>query len=142
MSLYLGDTPIADGASTALLATKADTDLSNVGNSGTATGAGWAMPSTTYDDLTLGASGSNYTAPANGWFTIDKATTGAQYLALINTNNKIKTEGRATNSGQTLRLFLPVKKNDVVECLYSAAGTLNCFRFVYAVGSESEAQNV
>ena len=29
MSLYLGTTPIADGASTALLATKAGVDLSN-----------------------------------------------------------------------------------------------------------------
>ena len=124
------------------LSGKADVNLSNVNNTGKSLGAGWAMPSDTYDDLTFGASGATYTAPANGWFTIDKATTGAQYLALINTNNKIKTESRATNSGQTLRLFLPVKKNDVVECLYSAAGTLNCFRFVYAVGSESEAQNV
>lgn len=104
--------------------------------------AGYAMPSDTYDDLTLGASGSNYTAPANGWFTLDKTTTQAQYVALINTNNNVKTESRATNNGQTLRVFLPVKKNDVVECYYSAAGTLNCFRFVYAVGSESEAQNV
>lgn len=30
MSLYLGTTPIADGASTALLAGKADVDLSNI----------------------------------------------------------------------------------------------------------------
>lgn len=49
----------------------ANTNLSNVTATGSSTAAGWAMPSTTYTDLTLGASGATYTAPANGYFTIN-----------------------------------------------------------------------
>ena len=54
---------------------KADVDLTNVNNSGTALGGSWAMPSNTYVDLTLGASGATYTAPANGWFALHYGNT-------------------------------------------------------------------
>lgn len=30
-------------------------------------GSGWAMPGTTYDDITIGASGATYTASHDGW---------------------------------------------------------------------------
>ena len=46
---------------------KADTDFTNVTNVGTSKGAGWVFPSDTYIDLTMGASDTIYTAPANGW---------------------------------------------------------------------------
>lgn len=119
---------------------KADVDLTNVNDSGTSTGAGWAMPSDTYDNLTLGASGAEYTAPANGYFTIEKeADSAGQYVFLINSTNGLQIESSATSTGNHLRLSLPAKKGATVQVNYNASGTLVMFRFIYAVGSESEA---
>lgn len=47
---------------------KANVDMDNLSTAGKAEVAGLAMPSDKYIDLTLSASGSTYTAPANGLF--------------------------------------------------------------------------
>jgi hypothetical protein len=119
---------------------KADVDLTNVNNSGTSKGAGWALPSSTYKDLTLGASGSTYTAPANGWFYIQKQSNASgQYLNITNNTNGLSAETSSQGSNQSTREFLPVSKNDVIAISYSVAGATQVFRFIYAKGSESEA---
>ena len=46
----------------------ADVDLSNISDTGKIAIAHNAMPSNTYEDLTFGASGTTYTAPADGYF--------------------------------------------------------------------------
>lgn len=116
---------------------KADVDLTNVNNSGTSNGASWSMPSGTYVDLTLGASGETYTAPANGWFSFSKQTNGTnQYLSIK--TDLLGTEVKAPNSGSGLTTFMPVRKNDVVTVWFNATGATNYFRFIYAKGSESE----
>lgn len=138
MSLYLGDTPIADGASTALLATKADVDLGNINNTGTSKGASWAMPSGTSVALTMGASGTDYTAPANGYFGANvQWQNAASYLSM---NNQYVVGYCQTGTGGAAvgLTFVPVKKGDVVNISYNAI-SVNWFRFTYADGSESEA---
>lgn len=120
---------------------KADVDLTNVNDSGTSRGAGWAMPSDTYIDLTLGASGSTYTAPANGWIVLAK-TSGSntsQYISIKNTNTGLESYCVTNTTSNTLAGHIPVAKNDITTIFYTATGATTCFRFIYAVGSESEA---
>lgn len=87
-----------------------------------------AMPSNKYIDLTIGASGASYTAPADGYFAFFST---AQGINLYNEQNKMRFYAKA-NSGSAG--FLPVKKGATVF-LYNTA-TEASFRFIYAVGSE------
>lgn len=123
---------------------KADVDLTNVNNSGASRCAGWAMPSGIFENLTLGASGSSYTAPANGYFYLRKVTgrTDHCFCALYYTSspniNVISHCSNGTTADEVM-CILPVKKGDVIGVNYTATGATNAFRFVYAQGSESEA---
>lgn len=152
MSIYKGTTLIAGSlpnaanqdlsnlsqTGQAVIDGKADTDLANVTNTGKVLMSGMGMPSDTYVDLTLGASGSTYTAPANGWFTFSKKTNNTnQYIFLK--GSLIGSELKAPNSGSGLTVFLPVQKGDSIRVGYNAGGGTDYFRFIYAVGSESEA---
>ena len=124
---------------------KADKDLLNTTSAGTSTGAGWAMPSNTYIDLTLGASGATYTAPANGWFVLEKTAwdsgssqVNPKYIKMINNSNRF-TDYDSANWQFECCCSCPVKKGDIISINYDCAGTTNLFRFFYAQGSESEA---
>ena len=135
-------TVASDGTINANLNGKADVDLTNVNNAGASKGAGWAMPSDTYVDLTLGASGATYTAPANGYFWCRNrpSSNGGGLTMQIKKNDVIiydkimKTVGNAVISD-----ILPVKKNDILSFYYDS-GKDTAIRFIYAQGSESEAQ--
>lgn len=93
----------------------------------------WGMPSNKYIDLTLGATGTTYTAPANGWVLIDKQTSSGKNIVLWNLT---KTYGFSVASSATFgqSLLLPVSKGDVFKVDYTATGTTNYFRFIYAQG--------
>ena len=93
--------------------------------------SGLGMPSNKYIDLTLGASGSEYTAPANGWYYLSRTSTGAsQYIALT---SQVATNKLSTGSGQLLQDYVPVLKGCTVRVTYSAQ-TTGVFRFYYAEG--------
>ena len=98
----------------------------------------WGFPSNRYIDLTLGASGATYTAPANGWFTISKLTGSTnQYINFVNSSaGGLSISSLLPSSSSTIRLFIPCKKGDSVVCNYSASGTTNAFRFIYAEGEQ------
>ena len=121
---------------------KADVDLTNVNNSGTSLGASWSMPSDTYADLTLGASGTTYTAPANGYYYWrgNVSSNGYPFGMYIDENGS---DGfgvmlRSPSTSQ-VACYLPVKKGDIMRILHNGIQTTAYFRFYYAVGSESEA---
>lgn len=127
-------------ATLADFANYAKTDLSNIDNTAKIAIAHNAMPSNVYDSLTLGASGSTYTAPADGYFAISKIAggSGGTYVQLSNgvfTQRIIEGRGDSTAS---LYVWIPIKKGAVCPVYYNATGSLTYFRFVYAVGSESE----
>ena len=129
------NTVSSDGVSTALSG-KADTDLANVTDSAKVMMSGMGIPSSTYENLTLGASGSTYTAPANGYFCVAKASGGTnQYLDLRVNTLQITVY---YDSGMVARNFIPVKKGETVMVSYNMTGNTEFFRFIYAVGSESE----
>ena len=123
---------------------KADIDLTNVNDSGTSTSAGWAMPSDTYDTLTIGASGTTYTAPANGKFIAYGVTNNAYAVIQFNNNtNKLIKAISMPAAGYGESIDIDVKKGDVVELVYQymnfAFSADTGLRFIYAKGSESEA---
>ena len=118
---------------TGALAGKANTDLSNLSADGKDIASGLGMPSNRYIDLTLGASGTKYTAPANGWFAVKVPFTGNQACSLSNANSLLGSQCTA-NGGWTGYTSIPTNKGDVITLLYNC--TPNLFRFVYAEGAE------
>ena len=100
-----------------------------------------------YDDLELKASGSTYTAPANGWYYYCRVTAGSQYVILavnstdLTNANTIRQTAKycssdvGTVSGLTVVGFVPVKRGDKVTYIGNANGAGLRFRFIYAEGS-------
>lgn len=117
---------------------KADTDLSNINNTAKIAIAHNAMPSTKYDTLTA-VSGQSYTAPADGYFQAGcLGTANGQRIQLSNTSTRIISSTFYSLAGQyNMRIYIPVKKGDVVNFSCSSSSDLALF-FIYAVGSESE----
>lgn len=90
-----------------------------------------------YDDLELKASGSTYTAPANGWFWIQKLSSSTgQYLTPVikdsNGNIKYTLTSQPTAAGYDAEILAPVSKGDVISIGYSVGGATKSFRFIYA----------
>ena len=92
------------------------------------------MPSSKYVDLTLGASGTQYTAPANGWFQFAGSTTaGGNNAKFINTKNGMNSSFTGIGqSGYGFARIIPVLKGDTVT--FSHAGVSGTMRFIYAEG--------
>lgn len=121
---------------------KADVDLTNVNATGTATMTKMSMPSSRKDTLVLGATGSTYIAPANGWFVLagndSVSTQGAAVMRRVSDRMGTtcgSTYGTNMSSGW-LNGSLPVKKGAEITIFYTgfSASAFNFF-FVYAEGN-------
>lgn len=114
---------------------RANTDLGNLSSTGKAAIANYAMPSSTYSDLTLGASGSTYQAPLNGYLQLSK-TSGAsgERVKLYNSTTLKATSSWSSATGQILDVFIPVRAWETITYVYTASGTTVGFRFIYAQG--------
>lgn len=99
----------------------------------------WSTPSSRYIDLTLGASGTNYTAPANGWFSFDIATntTGNVYGHLKNVENPKFSISSFNNNGWEVQGFLPVKKGDIIYYGYIIQGTLVSHKLTFTYAQDT-----
>ena len=123
---------------------KADKDLTNTVGALSSSSKEYftkiSFPSDKYIDLTMGANGTSYTAPANGWFQFF-GTINTGYMHFINHVNGFQSDYiRNQGSGaMTGCCKIATKKGDVVVINYNSTITTTNFRFVYAVGSESEA---
>lgn len=98
----------------------------------------YSLPSGQYVDLTLGSSGTSYTAPADGWYFIAKITSGTQYFDIgiyYSNDNLICIISDKSINGSTIRLLAPVKKGYKIKTGYNASGSTDYFRFIYAVGA-------
>ena len=94
-----------------------------------------SMPSGRYIKLTLGASDSNYTAPANGFICIAGTTTNNGYYQ----SDKIQyftMKIRSGTAGGLTSLWFPVKKGQVFNISYVNIDKHFWFRFIYAEGEE------
>lgn len=125
------------GLNTNLFNEKADVDLANITSASKISLCNLGMPGIRYDSLTLGVSGSTYTAPANGWFVLSKVVGGSDYTTMTMTNT---TTGLGTTSNNNLLdndtciIYMPCAKGQAVQIDYTYTGTTNYFRFVYAIG--------
>jgi hypothetical protein len=103
--------------------------------------ANLAMPGDRYVDLTLGASNSSYTAPADGYVILGKRvganTMQFNCLKVANDSGYIsRIESANSVSGLWATVMMPVKKGCVFSVEYSTTGTVAVFRFVYANGAK------
>ena len=97
-----------------------------------------SLPSDKFDNLTLLASDSTYTAPANGWLTFGTSqATQNGYIRAYNENNILCEQDVCNFTGSALDISIPCKKGHSVLVTYHNAGTLSYFRFVYAQGNGS-----
>lgn len=99
-----------------------------------------SFPSNRFIDLTLGASGSTYTAPANGWFSVggNDLETGNDFKYVMRIESTRFGVSSTNPSGTTgwLAGVLPVKKGDTVNIYYNGLTSTGVFfKFVYAEGS-------
>nr|DAQ09824.1 MAG TPA: hypothetical protein [Caudoviricetes sp.] len=100
-----------------------------------------AMPSDKSIDLTLGASGTIYTAPADGWFTA--AVSGITLLECAGNAPNTSSPFYGCNTSTTtpdenlyLRLSLPVSKGQTIFINYTGTAITKLLKFVYAKGAE------
>lgn len=97
-------------------------------------GAGGAMPSLRFDELTVLTSGGEYTAPSNGYFYFGGSESAYFQIGLKNSNLGMQSTGV---SGYGAKVFCPIRKGEVITFRYNTAPTQA--RFIYAQDSESEA---
>ncbi len=99
-----------------------------------------AMPSNKYIDLELGASGTTYTAPADGYYRLTMKQSAAEqyaYLASYTTNDEpiLSTTSKTATGTDSLSTWIAVHKGQTVKAVYNAPEK-RVFRFVYTIGSE------
>ena len=117
---------------------KADVDLTNTTDQAKILMGSMGMPSDKYIDLTLGASGSTYTAPANGYYRCYiGGQSGNKWLRLATSIDYIQEAGFSTSNN--ISFTVPVQKGQTLNVKYSGTLTAKGLRFLYAQGSESEA---
>lgn len=89
-----------------------------------------AAPGDKYDVITLGASGSTYTAPDDGYpnFNIFSTAVG-HYIRLVSSKGWILT-AVAPAANQEITLMPRVGKGEIITYTYNAAGAKNC-KFFY-----------
>ena len=121
----------------AMLGTKANVDLDNLSAAGKAVASNLAMLSDSFIEMTLGATETTYTAPADGAFFIGKNAAGANqhiYADVYKGNTFLYTCNMLSHSTESLNLLLPVSKGSSVIIRHNLSGTTNIFRFIYANG--------
>lgn len=130
-----GQLPALDGSLlTALPSTVANTSLSNLNSTAKTLIANKAMPSSSYINLTLGTTGSTYTVPADGYLVLCKnATINGQYVSIFATLSSTRYASASTDA---LRAWIPVRSGETITYFYTADGTTEAFKFVYAEGSK------
>ena len=116
----------------------ANIDASNLTDAGKIAIASLSAPSNTYEEITLGASGTEYNAPASGWFTYAGNFSTAGRVQFSTTHHLY--DARPASPGVWTAANIRVDKNEKATFYYEGTASLGAFYFVYAKGSESEAQ--
>lgn len=103
--------------------------------------AGFAMPSSKYEEITLLANGSEYNAPANGYYVVAMYSVNSNgYISIVNMTADTKENVQSNNHGSDyLSVFLPVSKGQIIKFWYNSSmsfQTSSYFRFVYAGGEQ------
>ena len=97
--------------------------------------SGWSLPSSKYINLTVGASGTTYKAPTNGWvrFTYTVSSQGGWGSIENTTSSVINGNTGSYWTGGSFGLSIPVKKGDVFKPSFDGVNN-QTLRFIYAEG--------
>ena len=135
-NIVINDAEIDAGALVSQVELKANISLDNINQQAKNLMSRMAMPSNKYIDLTLGASGTTYIAPANGYFYLDKVAGSDWYYSSM--KNEMSGVDLFVDAYRTspLTCIIPAKKSENVFVHYNATGETNCFRFIYAEGEQ------
>ncbi len=116
---------------------KADIDLNNLTLNGKSNIAQYATPSSNAISLTLGVSGLDNIAPADGYIVLSKRAGGTgQYMYLDNITAHIGSCIINSTLGWDAVISVPVKKYDIVKITYTYSGIIHFFGNVYLEGSK------
>lgn len=119
-----------------------DDDASELLNTAWASGLG--MPNTSrYESLTVLATGSEYTAPANGWFFASGTCRSGASVGVVRLTNNTNPNMLVDSSnwcsgatGRTVSVFLPMRAGDTAEFIYGSYTNSDLkMIFVYAEGN-------
>ena len=113
--------------------TAMETDVSNITSTGKTACATFPMPSSQYEDLTLGASGTTYTATDNGYFWLRKTTGSSEYI-IFELDSGMSIRSTRPSASSDSDIFIPCRKGGTVKVSYTGTGTTKFFRFIYAQG--------
>ena len=117
---------------------RANVDLNNISNAGKVNFANISLPSNTYETVVTGASGTEYIAPADGWYFIRLSTPqsagGWSTIRWEDGRDLIMN----ANAYSNIPWLIPVTKGTKITVLYASGLSISLFRFYYAIGSESE----
>lgn len=95
----------------------------------------WAMPSSKYIDLTLGASGSKYIAPVNGYFAIKTKVveSTSSYLSWVehSSGGRVSCGSQGWSTGGA---FIPCAAGQYINFYYEGSVTVEQIGFIYAEG--------
>ena len=120
---------------------KADVDLLNVTDSGKSLFIHNSSVSGTYEDLPVGAHGTYYTAPEDGWFVVisTNSQTANGSIGLKNSSNGIINQTFIANTNSVYGAAISVAKGQSVQGYYYGQdiSTLT-IRFVYLVGNKNK----
>lgn len=131
-----GSTKITLDATTLIHELDDSTEATIVDSSNVSTYAtGLPFPSNRYIDLELGASGTQYTAPADGWYSLTKESTAVHQNITLESGG-LRTTSVATGPGGWCSVFIPVRRGDKVTISYNMGGRTVYNRFVYAEGAQ------
>lgn len=95
------------------------------------------LPSNNFINLTLGASGTIYTVPANGWINMSVNLAVNNYMAFFNKNSVNVSElinMQSAGINQNYTIGFPIRAGQKFRVQYSAYNNLNSFRFYFAQG--------
>lgn len=96
-----------------------------------------AMPSDKFIDLELGASGTTYVAPADGYVNVENNGAVSNPLKLLNVTSNFSVAAVGGTLGYSPSIFIPCKKDDTVKFYYTQPeGSVTTIKFIYAIGSE------
>ena len=91
------------------------------------------FPSNSYETLADPVSGNTYTAPANGWFLLNKTAGVADAkLEMVNTVSNYATTLYLPAAASAGYIVCPALRGETVEVTYTATGTTNSFIFINA----------
>ena len=98
------------------------------------------LPSNNHTDLTLSASGTTYTAPANEYYYLyGNSDIKADFaINFENVTSHFRECILGNNWTDWVSTYIPVKKGDIVKLLYNNITTSShIFLFIYAEGQQS-----